>query len=56
LHYATHYAYEAGNNHEDIAKMLIAKGADVNLQRSSGMAPLHNAANHGLNEVVKLLI
>jgi len=20
LHYATHYAYEAGNNHEDIAK------------------------------------
>ena len=36
LHCATHYAYEAVNNHEDIAKMLIAKGADVNLQRSSG--------------------
>ena len=44
------------NNHKDIAKLLIAKGSDVNAQDEGGMTILHDAAGYGHKEVVKLLI
>jgi ankyrin repeat protein len=41
------------NGHIEIAKVLIAKGADVN---KTGWAPLHYAATKGQLEMMKLLL
>lgn len=41
------------NGYEDIAKALIAKGADVN---KTGWAPLHYAATKGQLAIIKLLL
>ena len=41
------------NGHEEIAKLLIAKGADVN---KTGWTPLHYAATKGHLGVMKLLL
>jgi len=46
-----HYAVGEGRN--EIAKLLIAKGADVNAKGIYGTTPLHNAAT---KEIVELLI
>jgi ankyrin repeat protein len=40
----------------DIAKLLIGKGADVNIQGTDGGLPLHCAANHENTEIIELLI
>ncbi|CAG4944840.1 unnamed protein product [Colias eurytheme] len=52
---ALHYA--ARNGHDDICKLLIAKGAQIDIQTKSGKAtPLHRAAAAGKLSTVKLLI
>jgi len=61
-----HTCTEAGNNpliyaamqdNEPVARMLIAKGADVNYQRKDdGMTPLMFAASFGTGHVVKRLL
>jgi len=43
-------------DHNDVAKFLIAKGADVNAKDKSGQMPLHSACEHGKRNMVELLI
>ncbi len=43
-------------DHNDVAKFLIAKGADVNAKDKSGQTPLHPACEHGKRNMVELLI
>jgi ankyrin repeat protein len=40
----------------DIARSLIAAGADVNAQQQDGVTPLHEAAANGQLELVQLLL
>lgn len=40
----------------DLARTLIAAGADVNLTQQSGVTPLHEAAHIGRADLVRLLI
>lgn len=46
----------AGNGHEQIAKYLLVRGADVNQDDGSGWSPLHSAAENGNLAIVKLLV
>ncbi|XP_016838885.2 ankyrin-2 isoform X2 [Nasonia vitripennis] len=50
LHIAAHY----GN--EDIARLLIKRGADVNYLAKHNISPLHVAAKWGKNNMVKILL
>lgn len=54
LHYAARY------NHVEMLRVMIEKGADVNLTEDApaeaGNTPLHTACIHGNAEIVKLLI
>ncbi|OUL35647.1 hypothetical protein BV372_10400 [Nostoc sp. T09] len=47
--------YAAFDNSTEVAKLLIARGADVNAQINTG-TPLHRAAANNSREVAKLLI
>ena len=49
-----HYAVGEGRN--EIAKLLIAKGADVNAKGSIGQTSLHDAIDRGHKETAELLI
>lgn len=42
--------------HEDIVKLLIDSGADLELQNESGHTPLMEAASGGHVEVAKILL
>jgi len=42
--------------HNDIIKVLIANGADIQLQDDDGVTPLHKAAEQGQLLAVKLLL
>lgn len=44
------------NEHDDIAKMLIKNGANVNAKNSYNDTPLHVAAENGYDDIVNLLI
>jgi ankyrin repeat protein len=46
----------ANKGHVDVANMLIAKGANVNVRDQGGATPLHGAANYGHVAVAELLI
>ena len=55
----TPLAEALGKVHKEVAELLIAKGADVNVKESSGgmgMTPLHLAVNNHQKEIVELLI
>jgi len=45
----------ANNSHEEVVKLLFAKGADVYAKSNKGHSPLHRAAG-GTKEVVKILL
>jgi len=42
--------------YNEIAKMLINKGADVGVKNKAGFTPLHEGAYSGHKEIVELLI
>ena len=44
------------NRKEDIARLLIQKGADVNVTNNGGETPLINAAHRGLYPIVEMLL
>ena len=46
----------ADNGHLNVVKLLIEKGADVNLKGEAWYGPLHAAAAKGHIEVVKILL
>ncbi len=47
----------AGEGHKEIAQLLIAEGADVNVKdKFFGYTALHDAAINGHNEIAELLI
>ena len=49
-----HLAVRSG--HQDIAELLIEKGADIEVRDHGDYTPLHNAAWNGNLEMVKLLL
>ena len=46
----------AKNGYEDVAKVLIDKGADVNATDNQKQTPLHSAAENGQAEMCELLL
>jgi hypothetical protein len=46
----------AGGGHEEVAELLLAKGADVNAKNNDGFTPLHSAAAQGHKDVAELLL
>jgi ankyrin repeat protein len=40
------------NTHENLAEMLVAKGADINATNSEGNSPLHLALKNGANRLI----
>ena len=51
---ALHIAAEKGNN--DIVKLLLSAGANIDAQCKADFTPLHTAVKHGHTETVKLLL
>ena len=50
----TPLAHAANNGHLEVVKLLVEKGADVNVE--SGFSPLHNAVREDHPEMVKFLL
>src|SRR6185312_16352696 len=46
----------ASNGRIGVAKLLLAKGADINFRTDEGSTPLHDAAFRGQAEMVKFLL
>lgn len=46
----------AAGRHLEIARLLLAHGADVNARQQGGFAPLHAAAQNGQVDLVRLLL
>ena len=46
----------AEGGHDKIAKMLVAKGANINARRTDGTTPLAAALHQGHQQIVKLLL
>jgi ankyrin repeat protein len=47
--------YAALEGHRDVAKLLLAGGANVNAESTSGETPLALADGHGHTDMVELL-
>ena len=43
------------NGHDDVVRVLVSAGADVDLQRKDGFSPLHAACHGGWSDMMKLL-
>lgn len=52
----TPLGYAASEGHQDIARLLLDRGADVNAASDNGTTPLMMAARAGKVEMVKLLL
>ncbi|KAL7960442.1 ankyrin repeat-containing domain protein [Trichoderma compactum] len=52
----TPLSYAAENGHDDIARFLLAKGAEAESGGNDGLTPLHRAALSGHSGVVRLLL
>lgn len=48
--------YAAREGHKEIVEALLLAGAEVNKTNDSGMAPLHEAAIGGREDIVKVLL
>jgi len=46
---------DGGARHTEVARLLVAAGADVNLPDKDGVSPLAHAKNRGFAEIVKIL-
>ena len=46
----------SANGHTEIVKLLLDKGADVNVKNTYGITALFMASVHGHTEIVKLLL
>jgi len=55
FHVAALHAALAGPDH-DIARLLVAAGANVNARQQGGVTPLHEAAQNGELELLQLLL
>jgi len=53
---ATPLHYVAGNDHKDVAELLLADKADVNAKDDTGWTPLHWAALEGHKGMAELLL
>ncbi|RYP73942.1 hypothetical protein DL769_004113 [Monosporascus sp. CRB-8-3] len=51
---ALHFAAE--NGYEDVARLLLDKGADITAKDNDGWTPLHYAARYGHEAVTRLLL
>eukprot|EP01047_Picozoa_sp_COSAG01_P006318 COSAG01_NODE_228_length_21104_cov_210.303832_24_plen_89_part_00 len=52
--YPIHIACQ--NGHQEVAKLLIAKGADVNMQNNNGLVALHMSVEYDYYWTSKLLV
>lgn len=50
----TYFSFTAGQ--EEIVKILVERGAQVNVQSQNGFTPLYMAAQENHDEVVKYLL
>jgi ankyrin repeat protein len=50
------HAAIAGGPHRDVAELLVAAGADVNVLNSNGHTPLHDAAFHNDTDLLTYLL
>lgn len=50
------YVLSQATAHPEVCRYLIHKGADPNLQNSTGFRPIHEAAGEGHLDLVKLLV
>jgi ankyrin repeat protein len=46
----------ASGRHQEVCRLLIAAGADVNARQRHGYTPLHAAAQHGDSELIELFL
>ena len=54
--FGTPLTMAAANGKTAVAKLLLAKGAGVNVRTDEGNTPLHDAASSGHGEMVELLL
>ena len=56
MHGLTPLHWASGHGRVDLAKVLVAAGADIDAQRNNGNTPLHEAANYKKPDLVTYLV